>query len=174
MSDYTYLKELDFDGTIVPVGHYNISTWCSESDSNVHVFTITSEPSTTDGKGVLIITCVSSNKSCVINIPLKVTMPLNGANTVYNISGDDDLVTKLSFMSTEKGNTVYRVQSSSLCSCNVAIQENISCKILKTTNMTGFTELKRDVPFLTLREGLDYGDELPAAGNKGRLFFVKL
>lgn len=174
MTDYSYLKELEVssegDSYVLPIGHYNISTWSSEESAQEHTFKVTLEDTTKIRRGVMNITCVSqSSGCCMIAIPLNYSKPCS----TYKVLHDDGIFEIMNY-STASGNSapsVYKIKCKNACMCNVSIHQGTSCKI-ETSTDSATTNIQKCEQYLV--EGVDYGTSLPAAGKKGRIFFVKV
>lgn len=171
MSDYRYLKELEVDKVVTPIGHYSIATWSSSGTSTEHAFDIALD-STELTRGVLNISCVTQNKGCaMIAIPLNYTKPCS----TYKVLHDDGIFESVKYVASSNQKATYKIKCTNACMCNVSLQQYVGCNISDAVNASAATTSINKCEQLTiLREGIDYGTELPQHGNTGRIFFVKV
>lgn len=175
MPDYKYLKEFEIEGadpSVIPIGHYSIATWSSSGTSTEHAFDITLESTEQLTRGVLNISCVTQNKGCaMIAIPLNYTKPCS----TYKVIHDDGIFESVKYVASSNQKATYKIKCTNACMCNVSLQQYIGCNISDAVNASAATTSINKCEQLTiLREGIDYGTELPQHGNTGRIFFVKV
>ncbi len=172
---FDYIRQVEIEGqqAPIPVGHFNISTFRSTSSKNVHMIKITDNNSSTL-TGAVTVECYSStNKSCC-----NVTIPVSGLAPDGKYYVDNRLSTAApsAVYATKAGSNLHiQLNFTTSVWTKMIVQSVGSVEIVEEASVpNNMTPQTLQHPYTTLIENVDYGTTLPSAGNKGRIFFVKV
>ena len=172
---FDYIRQVEIEGHngTIPVGHYNISTFRSSAKKNKHIIKITDNNSS-KLTGAVTIECYDSTSGSCCNV----TIPVNGLQPdgKYYIDNRLSSATPSHVYAEVRDTTNLYVQLEfgKAVWTKILTQSVSNVEIVEAEAVTGLPELQLQQKYMTLIENIDYGASLPAAGNKGRIFFVKV
>lgn len=173
---YNYIRQVEVDGVNIPVGNYELATYSSQQASESYGLRIMGDSSEC---AVLRLRFVDTSGNFLnVDIPFGQDTAPNGTYRVRASSGNLNVesitYSKVPGDGTSSGaelcirlNNIAAYLDAEINLPNTSV-ESITPEVYDTILSQTFTN---DV----LVEGLDYGtlSERPAAGNPGRIFFVK-